>query len=669
MGIIMDEYTDIRLLSTELRFLTCGTGSLNMGVVSTRLTGIFINLEEGYYADLEVVAGEVSEFLSRGYNVIISDDYVRLRFNYALSVLTKYLNVGHYSEMIMDMILSNEVDLNKLASDISLEIASAEGNKVKLSKGLINIIRKLSYWNNGYAISISADVNAALPELRDKPESIYDASADTEEDADTLNNPKQRLCKALLEVGILDSEIAKILQLFGQMAYVSSYDPVLETGKIDNDFYTLISQIAETTGLDETDIFSVAVVCGFETKVRERLASMGGLKRIRFEQELRESSGMFDKSIEEIIGDIAQNRYFSKNNENKIKRLLGRLGLYQQCSELKRFFRNIEERKLVIEHPLESVFYNMLKRYEFYRSLLFGAQNDNSVESHRITKCTDFADMPLAVKDKAKAGKAEVSRFAGSNLLSENMRNIITSLNSHKDETPKIISIPVQAVFPELDNLISKTKSGADKAELVYFAGLAAFFGALESSGNKNVRIVLQVDKAEDAISGIKDISTKQGFVEMLIRRAGLEGKVFIGRSISSVSSLVEEQGHMLQSPQKYGISSLKEENISFFTYHDLSSQTETIRPQIKANKVKIFQIDNASQLPSVLLLGYSASSNNVFENSELSEAIRKTLSSLGMTDEEIDAIKNDIFIRVKLVSIKDVLEGFELSLAFDISA
>jgi hypothetical protein len=455
--------------------------------------------------------------------------------------------------------------------------------------------------------------------------------------------------RVLKEMGVSNSETQSIFTLLS-----TELSKVLESGQpLDENVYDCIKAIAETSGLTEDSLLRAYMRDYLGDELNKFKFNSGTLQNLSG----RLAANLSEKDVKVMLVNIAMKGKIDDKKREMIEKTLKAKGLWERFDKLLKIKEAMQANTIIREEQLDSPILNIIMRVRFYSSLKAQVVGDirkselgKDPEVDRIIRSSDYADEKVTVSDEADRQKEQVGRFSEGGIIEHRLQELLESI-AKDDDTPRVISIPIESVFPEI-------KQGGNKVDLTYLAGLTAFINLLELRGNRNVEIALQVKGLGDAITGIAGIENRRQLIESLLRIGRLESKVFITEEVTRAEQLVVAQGDIIAKSRLEG---LKNENIAIFTYNDLSKDEgfKNVVGSIKSSQIKVFGIDRASQLPALLMLGYKATTINVFENEVLSEAMQTVLKQLGMTDADIKNIveSGTAFIQVKLIRITEVLE------------
>jgi len=324
-------------------------------------------------------------------------------------------------------------------------------------------------------------------------------------------------------------------------------------------------------------------------------------------------------------------------------------------SELINTLSGIAKGTIEGEENLDSPLLNVIMRIRAYKGLKNGqtlADVMGALGSYGAVKAleanTEFANNDVPEQGDAK-GTAQVSRFSEAQALSE----YYVANTANVQNIPHIISLPYQAVFPDIEDIMKAIKAGDKQAQVGYFAGLKVAINE-----NPNLRVVLQTP------AEYKDI------VEGLIKEAGFEGRVFVGAEVKNSDDIKSARDSMVSNPNQYGLKDIKNGNIVFFTV-DAGLDTKGINTEIQNNEIKVFGIKAESLVPA-LILGSVAGTNNVFDGSRLTDELEQVLRKID--PDNIEAILKQIsegnFFITVMVTTADLLKGYQLRRAtIDIAA
>jgi SAM-dependent MidA family methyltransferase/signal transduction histidine kinase len=491
-------------------------------------------------------------------------------------------------------------------------------------------------------------------------------------------SPVDELRNKLLDVLGMDVNASiGVFELVQQLLYVIEYDPDLRITKVNSKYYELLKVISDATGLGEEGIQRVfergilqyqieKMLAGEKEDLKEKMLSF-----IRDKTTKEKLIQMFaNKSFYEILRDFAANDEMDKDISFALSNFVHSKGLSDSIKRVKVLLEDIKQGDVEKASSEDTPFDREIEKIRFYAEQIHktgrGDVALSELELDMPRQLYENLDFPESVVNNGE-GKNEDNRYiSGVDAVSNDIQKINTEFESIQAGTQSLAEVIRQNQFPIILNIPAEQFINWNKAkelspdvwQLSHMPGLKVFLNYIQQM-NPNVRIILRISGMDERIGN----TSKGELLKKLIKLAKLEKQVFVEEQFQSPEELINHS----QLKEGYGIKGLSPENIIYFVNNELSLQLQDnpdINEAVRSNRLKVFGTDASAALHCMLMFGIVAASNKVFIDSQLSETIEKALALLGIDDDELDHIKQDIakgtfFFNIKVIRLKDTLDEF----------
>jgi len=558
--------------------------------------------------------------------------------------------------------------LRRLRTEDKIEPAKLISVGVQIS-GLTSLEDLAKFFGRDVFIEGGGMVSSILNEL------VMEFGGETRDGISSIDELRNKLLEVL---GMDVNSSIGVFELVQQLLYVIEYDPDLKITKVNSKYYELLKILADVTGIGEEGIQKVfergvfqyqieKMLDGEKEDLKTKMLSYVLDKRVK-EKLIRV---LADKPFYEILRYFEQDTGMDEDIKFALSNFVHSKGLSDSIQSVKRLLENIKGNGAEKVISRDTLFDSEIEKIKFYFEQGIkrerGSVNIAELELDMPKVLYENLDFPYAVISNLDGRNQDNRYISGVDAVRADIQKIdkefeyIQSGDKSLAETINqnnsliILNIPAEQFI----NWNEVRETSDNLWQLGHAPGLRAFINYINKI-NPNVRIILRVSGIDERIGN----TTKGELLKNLLKCAKLDKLVFVEEQFKTADELINHS----QLKEGYGLKGLSPKNIVSFIGNELSVQLQNdpvVNETIKDNRLKVFGSDTTTAMHCMLMFGIVAASNEVFINNQLSATIEKALILLGLDNNDLIRIKQDIakgifFFNVKLIRIKETLDEFQ---------